>query len=316
MQTLSFTASPGLSTDPITVTASLTRTYTVTVNSGSGSGTYVSGTQVVITADPPQKGYRFRDWTLTGGSGTITSLTASQTTFNVGTSDAVITANYELIPYTLSVKKGTGSGSYTMGTEVDVAPNFPASGKEFDRWEKTYGKISFDSVDNYYATVTMKASDATITALYKDGPNPNNNTITGLAEGAEYLRGSTLTFTAGGAGMENNDPNPGDYRYRPASYQIGSVGGSWKSSPYTTSMAINAAGDYTLTVSYAKDVYDGKDWVPDGTSVTKSVTFHVVNALSVQTGDSSPLIPLAIAGGAALVVIIILVIVLSRRRKR
>ena len=116
--------------------------------------------------------------------------------------------------------------------------------------------------------------------------------------------------------MDNTNPNPGDYRYRPAGYQIGSVGGSWTASPYTTSMAINAVGEYTLTVSYAKDIYDGSSWNADGTSVTKSVTFHVVNALSVQTGDSSSLIPLAIAGGAALAVIIILVIVLMRRRRR
>ena len=287
--------------------------YTLTVSSGSGTGTYVSGDQVVITADPPQTGYRFKNWTLTSGDGAIISPSSSQTTFAMGASDAFVSANYELIPYTLTVKKGSGSGTYTMGTSTQVTPNFPASGKEFDRWEKTSGKISFDSTEKYYATVTMKASDATITALYKDGPNPNDNTITGLADGAEYLKSTTLTFTAAGAGMDNNNPNPGDYRYRPAGYQIGSVGGSWTSSPYTTSMAINAVGDYTLTVTYAKDVYDGNSWNPDGTSVTKSITFHVVNALSVQTGDSSPIIPLAIAGGAALAVIIILVVILRRR---
>ena len=287
--------------------------YTLTVSSGSGTGTYVSGDQVVITADPPQTGYRFKNWTLTSGDGAIISPSSSQTTFAMGASDAFVSANYELIPYTLTVKKGSGSGTYTMGTSTQVTPNFPASGKEFDRWEKTSGKISFDSTEKYYATVTMKASDATITALYKDGPNPNDNTITGLADGAEYLKSTTLTFTAAGAGMDNNNPNPGDYRYRPAGYQIGSVGGSWTSSPYTTSMAINAVGDYTLTVTYAKDVYDGNSWNPDGTSVTKSITFHVVNALSVQTGDSSPILPLAIAGGAALAVIIILVVILRRR---
>ena len=289
--------------------------FTLTVNSGSGTGTHFSGETVVITANPPQSGYRFRNWTVTSGTGTIASTTASQTTFTMSASDAAVTANYELIPYTLTVKNGSGSGSFTKGTTTSITPNFPSSGKEFDQWEKTSGKISIDNKHNYYATVTMKASDATVTALYKDGPNPNNNTITGLANGAEYLKSSTLTFTAAGAGMENTSPNPGDYRYRPASYQIGSVGGSWTASPYTTSMAINAAGDYTLTVTYAKDVYDGNKWNADGTTVTKSVTFHVVNALSVQTGDSSPLIPLAVAGGAALAVIIILVIVLKKRRK-
>jgi LPXTG-motif cell wall-anchored protein len=42
----------------------------------------------------------------------------------------------------------------------------------------------------------------------------------------------------------------------------------------------------------------------------------VVNALSVKTGDNSPLIPLIIAGCAALAVIILLVIILAKRRKK
>ena len=313
---LMFTALNNVDPASITVTASLTLvTHTLTVRAGSGSGSYQQGEQVVITADPPKKGYQFSSWMLLQGNGSFASETRSQTKFTMASEDTIIRAQYELIPYMLSVKNGTGSGSFTKGTEVDIVPNFPPSGKEFDRWEKTSGKVKFDDINSYYATITMKANDTVVTALYKDGPDPNNNTITGLENGAEYLKSTTLTFTAAGAGMENGNPNPGDYRYRPASYQIGSVGGSWTASPYTTSMAINAAGDYTLTVTYAKDVYDGSSWNPDGTNVTKSITFHVVNALSVQTGDSSPLIPLAIAGGAALAVIILLIIVLKKRRK-
>ncbi len=301
----------------VTVTAVyVDSTYTLKVKSGEGDGTYTAGQSVVIKADAADKGYRFKKWTIKSGSGTFASATSSKTTFTTGAADTVLKANYELIPYTLVVENGTGDGSYTMGTEVDITPDFPASGKEFDYWEKTDGSISIEDKSQYYGSVTMKTSDAIVTAVYKDGPNPDNNKITGLDNGAEYLKSTTLSFTAAGAGMDNTAPNPGDYRYRPVSYQIGGVSGSWSSSPYTTSMAINAAGDYTLTVSYAKDVYDGGSWNPDGTTATKSVTFHVVNALSVETGDSSPLIPLAIAGIAALIVIIALVVVLKKRRNR
>ena len=291
-------------------------TYTLTVNSGTGSGTFYNGDVVSISANAPAEGYRFSGWSLTSGTGTFANAAASTTNFTMAAGNAAVTANYELIPYTLTVKNGKGGGSYTMGTSVDISPNFPASGKEFDSWEVTGGKITFDDSEEYYATVTMKASDATVKATYKDGPNPADNKITGLENNAEYLRSTTLSFTAAGAGMDNTDPNPGDYRYRPTGYQIGGVSGSWNSSPYTTSMAINAVGDYTLTVTYAKDVFDGNTWNADGTTVTKSITFHVVNALSVQTGDSSPLIPLAIAGGCALAAIIALVVVLRKRRKR
>ena len=354
-QTIEFTAEKNETAVPVAIAAQLSPvTYSLTVNAGTaGKTTLTEGEKTQITADAPQAGYRFANWTLDSGdgSGTIETATASPTNFTMAATNATVTANYEkipftltvtsgsgtgthyindtvvitadpvtanyeLIPYTLTVKNGSGSGSFTMGTSTAITPHFPASGKEFDQWEKTSGKIGIDSVHNYYATVTMRANDATVTARYKDGPNPNNNTITGLENGAEYLKGTTLTFTAVGAGMNNQDPNPGDYRYRPASYQIGSVGGSWTASPYTTSMAINAVGDYTLTVTYAKDVFDGDKWKADGTTVTKSITFHVVNALSVKTGDNSPLIPLIIAGCAALAVIILLVIILAKRRKK
>ena len=88
--------------------------------------------------------------------------------------------------------------------------------------------------------------------MYKNGPDPASNTISGLQNDMEYLKSSTLTFNAVGAGMDNTNPNPGDYRYRPTGYQIGSVTGSWTQAPYQTSMAINAVGDYTLTVTSAK----------------------------------------------------------------
>ena len=79
--------------------------------------------------------------------------------------------------------------------------------------------------------------------------------------------------------------NPGDYRYRPSGYQIGNVTGTLQS-PYSVSMAINATGEYTLKVTYNKDVYDGNSWVSDGTADTKTVTFKVITkAAGVQTGD-------------------------------
>ena len=115
--------------------------------------------------------------------------------------------------------------------------------------------------------------------------------------------------------MDDPSPNPGDWRFLPTGYQISTVSGSWSAAPYTTSMAINATGDYTLTVQFAKQLYNGSSWNSDGSTVSKSVHFHVVNALSVETGDSSPLIPLICAAGAALFVIIILVIILTKRRR-
>ena len=121
--------------------------------------------------------------------------------------------------------------------------------------------------------------------------------------------------------MGNDNPNPGDYRYRPAAYQIGNVTGSWNSSPYTTTMSIKAVGDYTLKVVFKKEVYNNGSWVADGTSDTKSVTFRVVKgAAGVNTGDDTNLFtPLLIAGislGVFLICLIVFLIIFIRRRRR
>lgn len=288
--------------------------YTLKVDGGSGSGTYPVSQAVSIKAGDAAAGYQFSGWSLVSGTGTFGDRGAAETTFTAS-SNAEIKANYELVPYKITVTNGSGSGTYTIGQTVNLEADFPASGKEFDKWAVTSGSIGIDNASDYYATATVKASDASVSAVYKDGPSAESCTITGLEDGKEYLKGSTLTFTAVGAGMDNADPNPGDYRYRPTGYQINSVTGSWSASPYTTSMAINAAGDYTLTVTYAKDVFDGGSWKADGTSVQKSITIHIVNALSVQTGDTNPIVPLAIMAAAALAVIII-VIAANRKRRR
>ncbi|MBO7711488.1 MAG: LPXTG cell wall anchor domain-containing protein, partial [Lachnospiraceae bacterium] len=74
-------------------------------------------------------------------------------------------------------------------------------------------------------------------------------------------------------------------------------------------------GDYTLTVTFTKEVFRDGAWVSDGTTDTKSVSFHVVNALSVQTGDTTP-IAATIATALAALAVICLILVLRRRRHR
>jgi hypothetical protein len=207
------------------------------------------------------------------------------------------------------------SGTYTAGSTIGLVPNAPVIGKEFDHWEVSEGEISIDRPESFYATATVGSSDATITAIYKDGPAESENAISGIDEGAEYLKGSTLTFTASGAGMDNETPNPGDYRYRPTGYQISSVTGNWNASPYTTSMAINALGDYTLMVTFAKDIYDGGTWNADGTTAVKPLTFHVVSTLAVDTGDDTPLLPLGASSLISLIGIICLGMVLRKTRR-
>src|SRR3989344_2429013 len=77
--------------------------------------------------------------------------------------------------YTLTVNSGSGSGSYTAGTVVNVAANAPPTGQMFDRW--TGDTSSVANVNSPNTTVTMPASNVTITATHKDVPPTCTYTI-------------------------------------------------------------------------------------------------------------------------------------------
>ena len=299
----------------IAISAKYTPIYKVTVKKGSGDGSYAAGDYVDIAANEAEPGWRFDHWEVTKGNADIDEEYSEETGFTMPDGAVKVKAVYVQIKFDLTVENGSGDGTYTMGTTVRISADWPASGKEFDQWVVVSGDPAVASPGRFYSDLTMPEDDVEVRATYKDGPNPANNAITGISPGGEYLKGSTITFSAVGSGMDNSNPNPGDYRYKPTGYRIGNVNNGWNDGKYTTSMAINAAGDYTLTVTFTKEIFDGNSWISDGTTDTKSVSFHVVNALSVQTGDSSPLVPLAIALVAALVIIIAVIVIKMRRRR-
>ena len=283
----------------------------VQVLDGSGSGMYAPGETVSIQARPAPEGYRFQYWSVLTGNVQLRDAYAPVTDFVMTDSAVQVRAVYELLSYSLTVQNGLGSGSFHKGDVVNITANWPDEGKEFASWSSPQPVIN--GVDRYYASITMPAADTVVTATYMDGPSSAYNRITGLENDGQYLKGTKLTFTAVGNGPDKENPNPGDFKWVPSAYQIGSVTGGWSGGEYTTSMAISATGRYTLTVTFVKQIFDGNTWTATSLTDQKSVSFDVVDVLAVQTGDTTPVIPLAIAAVAALAVI--LFIVFRRRRQ-
>ena len=97
-------------------------TYTLTVENGTGSGNYAAGASVTITANDPETGKVFKEWTGTDGltftSGSATTATA---TFTMPAQAVTVTATYEkgddpaVVTPTASVLKG--------GKTVDLSKN-------------------------------------------------------------------------------------------------------------------------------------------------------------------------------------------------
>ncbi|MBE6677391.1 MAG: hypothetical protein E7597_01165 [Ruminococcaceae bacterium] len=68
--------------------------FDLSITYGVGSGRYAAGTVVNISAST-RTGYSFTHWSIESGSGTFGDANSYNTTFTIGSSDAVIKANYE-----------------------------------------------------------------------------------------------------------------------------------------------------------------------------------------------------------------------------
>ncbi len=86
--------------------------------------------------------------------------------------------------YTLTVKNGSGSGSYIAGAQVIVIANNPASNQEFVGWSIDPSTVQIASKDAMGTVITMPAQNVTMTANYKaksgsgSSTTPQNNTGT------------------------------------------------------------------------------------------------------------------------------------------
>lgn len=58
---------------------------------------------------------------------------------------------------------------------------------------------------------------------------------------AKYDTNSKITFTAVGAGMDNESPKKGDTRYLPGSWKITETR-TWDAAPYTATFRVSKAG--------------------------------------------------------------------------
>ena len=159
--------------------------------------------------------------------------------------------------------------------------------------------------------------------------DPQNNKITGISSDG-YTTQSKITFTAVGAGMENESPGSGDVRYVPYKWKVINTN-TWDAAPYTATFGITKAGTYTLTVVFNRQEFDGKQWNETGEQDTKQAVFSIAQGnnitatptpqpnnanakKAVQTGDTTNIAPFVIILIIA-VVCIAGVIIYRRKRK-
>ncbi|GHV53992.1 hypothetical protein FACS1894181_17890 [Bacteroidia bacterium] len=156
--------------------------YTLVVNDGTGGGSYTAGTVVNISANTAPSGRTFDQWR--GDVSGVTNVNNASTAYTMGSANATVTATYKALPptaYTLTVNNGTGGGSYTAGTVVNISANTAPAGQTFDKWTGDISGIA--NVNNASTTCTMGSANATVTTIYKALPPTlsSDATLSGLS---------------------------------------------------------------------------------------------------------------------------------------
>ena len=180
------------------------------------------------------------------------------------------------------------------------------------------GTVTLPSgVDNDNKISLATSVEVSVNAYSAKVASAENNKITGIDVNGVYTTQTKISFTAVGAGMDNNSPKKGDTRYVPQSWTVINTN-VWNAAPYTASFGLAQSGDYTLKVAFAQQQYDGSSWKATGTTDTRQVSFSIAKAKvtapgtnltpaanrksSVKTGDNTPILPfvciLIIAAGA------------------
>lgn len=216
------------------------------------------------------------------GNTNVTLNTPSAKNFKIGKFSATELAPGESATFKIRPKEGLKAGSYTEAIAVNTDQNVSA---------KVNVKFTVKTV--------RKAKIA----------DPADNKITGISSEG-YTTQSKITFTAVGAGMDNESPGKGDVRYVPYNWKVVNTN-SWSSAPYTAAFGITKAGTYTLTVVFDRQMYNGKEWENTGEQDTKQVNFNITQAQivtatptpqpngataksAVKTGDTTNIAPFVI----------------------
>ncbi len=239
-----------------------------------------SGEDAIAPQSPTRSGYTFTGWrpAITGitkdtdtyaqyaitGSQDDPNATATPTPSATATPTPSATAtptpstNTTTKLYTLTVKNGSGSGSYAAGSQPIIVANDPAQGMQFSSWSIDPSNTTIASKTLSATVITMPEANVTVTANYtaKSGSN------------------SSSTSTSTGSGNSTNSNS----NRRPNSTTTGSVSGG-RTTVVIDKNGLSNTGVVSATVNGSSDNFVIK--------ITESAAAseEVVKALMAEYGS-------------------------------
>lgn len=157
--------------------------------------------------------------------------------------------------YTLTVKNGSGSGSYVAGSQPIIIANDPASGMQFSNW----------TIDPSNTTIASKVLSATVITM------PEGN-VTVTANYTKASRSSTSTSTGSGNSTNSNSNR------RPNSTTTGNLSGG-RTTVVIDKNGLSNTGVVSATVNGSSDNFVIK------ITESASASEEVVKALMAEYGN-------------------------------
>ena len=232
------------------------------------------------------------------------------------------------LPATIKISTSDGERDASVTWDVNGCAYNPSSSET--QTFSVNGLVTLpDGVSNPDNISLVVAANVTVNrgAIVSDA---SQNTITGISSDGSYTTETKITFNAVGAGMNIEKPINGDVRYLPLNWEVLETR-SWDGAPYSATFRMGKSGNYTLTVTYNQQKFDGSNWVNTGTQDTKQVNFTVAAAPNqtltpavnkddankknaVKTGDNTPILPFVII--LVIAVVLIAGILVYRNKKK
>ena len=179
----------GTQTRTVTVTvnpAGGTSTYAVTINNGTASPTTAAkDTTVTITANTPDSGKQFKEWTVVSGGAILGNAQSASTTFTMPANAVEVTATYEDIPAGATPVTGvtlnqtaisfySNTSTKTANLTATIAPSGAAD--KAVSWQSSNASVA--TVDASGLVTAVGNGTATITVTTNDGGYTASCTVT------------------------------------------------------------------------------------------------------------------------------------------
>ena len=187
--------------------------YSVTVNNGTASlPTAISGANITITANTPDIGKQFKQWTVVSGGVTFASPTAATTTFIMPANTVVVTATYEDIPAGAISVTGVTLNKNSLSLYSNTAPNTATLLATVAPANATDKSVTWQSSNAAVATVDASGNvsaagngTAIITATTTDGGYAASCTMT---VSTYSIAGSSSGGSSGGGSSPSGSRSP------------------------------------------------------------------------------------------------------------